>query len=79
MFAVNRLRKSLLSIYQKRGDKKSPLTGEWRAKKCECIDPSTTLRFAQDDTEPALSLSNGCYFPEETMTLAVFKILFLSL
>ena len=31
MFAVNRLRKSLLSIYQKRGDKKSPLTGEWRA------------------------------------------------
>ncbi len=27
MFAVNRLRKSLLSIYQKRGDKKSPLTG----------------------------------------------------
>ena len=71
MFAVNRLRKSLLSIYQKRGDKKSPLTGEWRAKKCECIDPSTTLRFAQDDT--------ACYLPEETMTLAVFRILFLSL
>ena len=79
MFADKRSRKSLLSFYQKGGDKKSPLTGKWRAKKCECIDPSTTLRFAQDDTEPALSLSNGCYFPEETITFAVFKILFLSL
>ena len=57
MFAVNRLRKSLLSIYQKRGDKKSPHTGEWRAEKRGRLG----------------------YFPEETITLAVFKILFLSL
>ena len=31
MFADKRSRKSLLSFYQKGGDKKSPLTGEWRA------------------------------------------------
>ena len=43
------------------------VAGEMR----NCMDPSTTLRFAQDDA--------SCHFPEETMTLAVFKILFLSL
>ena len=42
-------------------------------------DPSTTLRFAQDDMEPALSLPNGCHFPDETITFAVLRILFLSL
>ena len=56
-----------------------PAHGGVAGKMRNCMDPSTTLRFAQDDTEPALSLSNGCHFPEETMTFAVFKILFLSL
>jgi alpha-L-rhamnosidase len=32
-----------------------------------------------DENELALSLPNGSHFPEETMTFAVFKILFLSL
>ena len=57
MFAVNRLRKSLLSFYQKGGDKKSPLTGSGGHK----------------------GGGYGGYFPEDTMTFAVFKILFLSL
>ena len=52
MFAVNRLRKSLLSFYQKEGNKKSPRTEWWRARKdaySKIMDP---LRVAPRMTNP---------------------------
>ena len=78
MFAVNRLRKSLLSFHQKRGDKKSPRTVRG-GQKSGGVPSNSGLALHSGWPKPALSLSNGRYFPEETMTFAVFKILFLSL
>ena len=56
-----------------------PAHGVWRAeKRGSSLDYGLRLSL-RDGAKPALSLSNGRYFPEETMTFAVFKILFLSL
>ena len=78
MFADNRSFKSLLSFYQRGGIRKARARGSGRQKNGG-VPSNSGLALHSGWPKPALSSSNEHYFPEETMTLAVFKILFLSL